>query len=92
MEASFKKLYPNVSIEVEEYKDTSEYETAMKIRITGDELPDIMYLQPDMINTYKDYLAELNDLPVASDNVYFVITSYSIHYTKLYEWKFIKGN
>ena len=47
LEASFKKLYPNVSIEVEEYKDTSEYETAMKIS---------------------------------------VITSYSIHYTKLYDF------
>lgn len=71
LEAEFQKLYPNVSIEIEEYKDTGEYENAMKMRITGNELPDIMYLQPDMINTYKDYLVELNDLPVASDNVFY---------------------
>ncbi|MRM88928.1 carbohydrate ABC transporter substrate-binding protein [Faecalicatena contorta] len=70
LQGAFQELYPNVSIEVEEYKDTGEYQNAMKVRISAKELPDIMYLQPDMITTYQDYLVDLTDIEAAADNIY----------------------
>ena len=45
LEGRFQELYPNVNIEIEEFKDDAEYFNQMKIRASAGELPDLMYLQ-----------------------------------------------
>lgn len=45
LEGRFQELYPNVNIEIEEFKDDDEYFNQMKIRASAGELPDLMYLQ-----------------------------------------------
>ena len=71
LEGRFQKLYPNVSIEIEESKDDSEYWDSMKIRSTANNLPDIMYNKPFTLSRFKDYMYDLKgDLPgVISNNL-----------------------
>ena len=45
LEGRFQELYPNVDLEIEEFKDDVEYFNQMKIRASANELPDLMYLQ-----------------------------------------------
>jgi len=71
IESAFRELYPNVSIEIEEYKDTAEYDTAMKVRAAAsDALPDIMVMKPYMFTEYKDYLMDISSLESAEKNLF----------------------
>ena len=42
LEGRFQELYPNVNIEIEEFKDDDEYFNQMKIRASAGELPDLI--------------------------------------------------
>jgi raffinose/stachyose/melibiose transport system substrate-binding protein len=70
IDAAFKKVMPNVTIELEKLKDTEEYENTLKIRSSGNELPDLLPLKPYMIVNFKDYLLPLNDLKATRNNLY----------------------
>jgi raffinose/stachyose/melibiose transport system substrate-binding protein len=65
---AYKKANPNVNIELEILKDSSEYENAMKIRKAAGELPEIMPLKPYMLANYADSLLPLNNFAAAKSN------------------------
>ncbi len=60
LEGRFQKLYPNVTIEIEQSKDDSEYWNSMKIRASANQLPDIMYNKPFTLSRFQDYLLDLS--------------------------------
>lgn len=62
LEGRFQKFYPNVTIEVEQSKDDSEYWQSMRIRASANQLPDIMYNKPFTLSRYKEYLLDLSDV------------------------------
>lgn len=66
----YKKTHPNVTIEIETVKDTGEFEQTMKIRKAANNLPDLFALKPYMLSNYADFLADVNDVPAASSNLY----------------------
>ncbi len=68
--AEYKKIKPNITIEIENLKDTGEFEQAMKIRKTADEMPDIFALKPYMLADFGTIAADLSDLEAAKDNIY----------------------
>lgn len=69
LEGRFQKLYPNVTIEIEQSKNDSEYWNSMKIRSSANQLPDIMYNKPFTLSRFKDYLLDLSDLKdIVADN------------------------
>jgi raffinose/stachyose/melibiose transport system substrate-binding protein len=70
LQGRFQKLYPHVTIEIEQTKDDSEYWNSMKIRAAASELPDLMYNKPFTFARFKDYVFDLNDTKAAADNVY----------------------
>lgn len=70
LQGRFQKLYPNVTIEIEQTKDDSEYWNSMKIRAAAKQLPDIMYNKPFTFARFKDYVYDLSDTKAAADNVY----------------------
>lgn len=69
LEGRFQKLYPNVTIEVEQSKDDSEYWNSMKIRSSANQLPDIMYNKPFTLSRFNNYLLDLSDMTeIVADN------------------------
>ncbi len=69
LQGKFQELYPNVTIEVEEFKDDNDYFNSLKVRASASQLPDIMYLKTQSLATYQDYLVELNDLEATGKNM-----------------------
>lgn len=69
LEGRFQELYPNVDLEIEEFKDDVEYFNQMKIRASANELPDLMYLQTRYFSVYGDYMLDLSDTQAAANNV-----------------------
>lgn len=67
---AFQAVMPNVTIEVEKVKDSEELESALKIRNSADELPDVMQLKPYMLANFAEVLAPLGDTATASNNLY----------------------
>lgn len=67
---SFKKVKPNITVEIEKVKDSGEFENALKIRKAANELPDIMPMKAYMLADFKDALAPLNDIEAAKNNQY----------------------
>ncbi len=67
---AYKKANPNVTLELERYKDTEDYENAIKIRNSADELPDLIPLKPYMLVNFKDAMLALDDLDAAKKNLY----------------------
>ncbi|WP_442603005.1 ABC transporter substrate-binding protein [Paenibacillus sp. KN14-4R] len=65
----YKKVKPNVTIEVELLKDT-EFENTMKIRNAANELPDILTLKPSWLLNFKDNIIPLDDLKAAQNNLF----------------------
>lgn len=60
LESRFQEYYPNVSIEIEQSKDDSEYWQSMQIRASANQLPDIMYNKPFTLSRYQEYLLDLS--------------------------------
>lgn len=69
LEGRFQEKYPNVTIEIEEFKDDDEYFKSMKIRAAANELPDVMYLQTRYFPVFKEYMSDLSDLEATKNNV-----------------------
>lgn len=65
---AYKKVKPNVTIEVEKVKDSGQLEEALKIRNSANELPDLMMLKPYMLSSFAEVLAPLNDTSAAKNN------------------------
>jgi raffinose/stachyose/melibiose transport system substrate-binding protein len=61
LEERFQRYYPNVSIEVEQSKDDTEYWNSMMIRMAANQLPDIMFNKPFTLTIFKDCLYDLSD-------------------------------
>jgi raffinose/stachyose/melibiose transport system substrate-binding protein len=76
IDAAFKKVRPNVSIELEKAKNSEDYEATLKIRSSANELPDIVPLKPYMMVNFKDHLLALNDLKATQNNPY--ATQYAV--------------
>lgn len=70
IELEYSKVDPKVKIQLDVYKDVTEFEKAMKIRRTADELPDIIPLKGYMIEDFKDILEPLDDLEAVKNNIY----------------------
>lgn len=68
LEGRFQELYPNVNIEIEEFKDDDEYFNQMKIRASAGELPDLIYLQTRYYPVFKDYMVDLSHTQAAANN------------------------
>ncbi len=69
-EERFQELYPNVNIEIEEYKDATEYNNAMSIRASAQELPDVMYMKATEFANYKDFLIDMGDMEAATNSLF----------------------
>ena len=69
IEGRFQELYPNVSLEIEEMKDDTEYFNAMKIRASAGELPDIMFNETVTLANFAEYLYDLSDTEAAKNNI-----------------------
>jgi len=66
----FSELYPNVTVEIEKFQESGEFENAMKIRAASNSLPDIMFFKPTALSKFGEHLAELDDLEAVSSNLY----------------------
>jgi raffinose/stachyose/melibiose transport system substrate-binding protein len=66
----YKQAKPNVTIEIEKFKDSTDFENAFKIRKAANELPDVFGLKPYQLAMYKDTLLALDDLDAAKVNLY----------------------
>jgi raffinose/stachyose/melibiose transport system substrate-binding protein len=60
LEGRFRRYYPNVSIEIEQSGDDTEYWNSMNIRAVAGQLPDIMFNKPFTLNMFKEYLHDLS--------------------------------
>lgn len=65
---AYKKVRPNVTIEIERIKNSDEFDRVIKIRRAANELPDIMSVKVGYINSYKDMLLPLSDTEAAKNN------------------------
>ncbi|MFC7679365.1 ABC transporter substrate-binding protein [Paenibacillus sp. GCM10028914] len=64
----YSDIKPNVTVEVETIPDNSgQY---LKVRLAANDLPDIFYLKPADLITYKSALLPLDDLKASSQNKY----------------------
>ena len=70
IEKRFQELYPNVTFEFEKFQESGEFENAMKIRASSKSLPDIMFFKPTALSTFGEYLAPLDELEAAKNNLY----------------------
>ncbi len=68
IEGKFQEKYPNVSIEIEEFKDDEEYFNSMRIRMSADELPDVMFVPPKRFSVFKEYMSDLSSLEATKNN------------------------
>jgi raffinose/stachyose/melibiose transport system substrate-binding protein len=64
------KKAKNIDLQIEKFKDSTEFENAMKIRNAANQIPDIMGLKPYQLSMYKDILAPLDDTTAAQNNTY----------------------
>jgi len=77
-DATYKKLNiveavkkaKNIDLEIEKFKDSTDFENAMKIRKAANELPDVFALKPYQLAQYKDILLPLDDTDFAKNNLY----------------------
>ncbi len=66
---AYKKVHPNVTIEVEKIAKT-EYDNTMKIRSTANQLPDVFPIRQANLSLYGDTMVPLNDLKATANNIY----------------------
>lgn len=55
-EEAFKKALPNVTLDIQSYKDSGELLKALKVRQAAGEMPDVFYMKPDHVLQLKDSL------------------------------------
>ncbi len=61
---------PNVTVELETFKSDGDYLQAMKVRATGNELPDVMGLKPNWLYDFSEQLIPLNGEAYLANNQY----------------------
>ena len=66
---AYKKVNPNITLKIEKIPG-ADYDTAMKIRNTAQQLPDIFAVRNKHMYTYKDSVIDLSDLEAAKLNVF----------------------
>lgn len=66
----------HVTVEVTPFKDDGTYLQNMKVRLSANDLPDIIQLKPNFINDFKEELLPLNNENFAAKNNY--AASYAI--------------
>lgn len=66
---AYKKINPNVTLKIEKIPG-SDYDTAMKIRNTAQQLPDIFAVRNKHMYTYRDSVIDLNGLEAAKLNIF----------------------
>lgn len=68
-EEAFKKALPNVKLDIQSVKDSTELLKTLKIRQAADEMPDLFYMKPDHVLQLKDSLYLWNaDEPLVKMN------------------------
>ncbi|QMV44211.1 ABC transporter substrate-binding protein [Cohnella cholangitidis] len=60
----------NVKVELETFKSDGDYLQAMKVRATGNELPDIMGLKPNWLHDFQEQLLPLDGEAYLAKNKY----------------------
>lgn len=66
----FNEQYPDISIELERYTESGDFENAMKIRASSNSLPDIMFFKPTAMGEFDQHLLPLDDLNAAKTSLY----------------------
>lgn len=66
----YSTVEPNVKIELESFKSDGDYLQAMKVRLSGNELPDVMELKPAWLIDFKDELVPLDGEAFLAKNKY----------------------
>ena len=64
------KKAKNIDLEIEKFKDSTDFENAMKIRKAANELPDVFGLKPYQLALYKDILLPLDGTDFEQNNLY----------------------
>lgn len=67
---AYKKFAPNVTIEVEQFKSSDDYENAMKIRFAAGEYPDLFGMKPYMLARYGDMMMDLSGQPAITNSLF----------------------
>lgn len=65
---AYKAYNPNVTIEIETFANSEEYENMMKVRQAGGKLPDVFPLKPYMLVNFKDSVIDLTPLDACKNN------------------------
>jgi raffinose/stachyose/melibiose transport system substrate-binding protein len=74
---AYKATHPNVTIELEKFKDSGTFEDSLKIRASAGQLPDISTLKPYMLTRFAESMMDLADLEATSKNLY--ATGYAVN-------------
>lgn len=72
----YKQTHPNVTIELEKFKDSGTFEDSLKIRASAGQLPDISTLKPYMLSRFAESMVDLKDLDATAINLY--ATGYAV--------------
>ncbi|MFD2615050.1 extracellular solute-binding protein [Paenibacillus gansuensis] len=64
----YSQVDPNVTVEVEAFKNDGDYLNAMKVRLSANEMPDVFELKPNHLNDFKSELMPIDDLSVTAKN------------------------
>jgi len=73
---AYKLTHPNVTIELEKFKDSGTFEDSLKIRASAGQLPDISTLKPYMLSRFAESMVDLKDLDATAKNLY--ATGYAV--------------
>jgi len=66
----YSSVAPNVTVELETFKSDGDYLQAMKVRATGNELPDVMGLKPNWLYDFREQLIPLDGEAYLAQNQY----------------------
>ena len=70
LKEAYQAYAPNVTIEIEQFKSTDDFENAMKIRFAADEFPDVLGLKPYMLAKWADMLMDLSGQPAVTSSLF----------------------
>lgn len=68
--AAYAKVNPNVTIELEQFKSSDDYENAMKIRFAAGEYPDLFGMKPYMLANYAPQMLDLTGQPAVAASMF----------------------
>lgn len=74
---AYKATHPNVTVELEKFKDSGTFEDSLKIRASAGQLPNISTLKPYMLTRFADSMMDLSSLEATAKNSY--ATGYAVN-------------